>query len=95
MLRWGVSIGEGHVSILKGDVVVEDNRAEVMMEAGLGFVRAGDRATALSFFADAAALFSEMHDHRSAASAQAWLDAGKRSVPKRAALQVTCSIPRD
>ncbi len=53
----------------------DDNRAEVMMEAGLGFVRAGDRKTALSFFADAAFLFRERHDERSAAIAQGWLDA--------------------
>ena len=56
----------------------DDNRAEVMMEAGLGFARAGDRQTALSFFADAAFLFREMHDERSAAVAQGWLDAAEK-----------------
>jgi hypothetical protein len=58
----------------------EDNRAEVMMEAGLGFVRAGDLQTALSFFADAAYLFRERRDERSAGMAQAWLDAGSRFI---------------
>jgi hypothetical protein len=87
------------MSASEGAALVEDNRAEVMMEAGLGFVRAGDRKTALSFFADAAYLFREMHDDRSAAIAQAWLDAAIRPTAKRpaakVALQAACSIEND
>jgi hypothetical protein len=59
---------------IEDTVVSEDNRAEVMMEAGLGFIRSGDREAALSFFQDAVHLFREAHDDRSAAIAQAWLD---------------------
>jgi hypothetical protein len=66
----------------------DDNRAEVMMEAGLGFARAGDRQKALSFFADAAFLFREQHDERSAAVAQGWLDAANKPREKQTSKSV-------
>jgi hypothetical protein len=79
----------------EGIVMADDNRAEVMMEAGLGFVRAGDRQTALSFFADAAYLFREAHDERSAAIAQGWLDAAKRPLARKQSLQAACATAND
>jgi hypothetical protein len=82
------------MSVSEIDAHVDDNRAEVMMAAGLGFARAGDRKTATSFFADAAHLFREKHDYRSANLAQAWVDAAKRPVTKAALQQASC-LPGD
>jgi hypothetical protein len=60
--------------------VTQGNRAEVMMEAALSSARAEDWRAAQSFFEDAAYLFREARDNRSAAMAESWLDAVKRQL---------------
>lgn len=68
-----------------------DNRAEVMMAAAISFADAGEREMAVSFFSDAASLFRKKNDLRSAALAQAWVDAARPPDPKRSPQQAAFS----